>query len=334
MSKSKDNEPQTAEIRFTDFQYGDQYSPMEWLQFIASELEQMANLWDDYDSNYIEEAIKAEEFNCPTLNKIEIYAQIASDVGYESLNALHIYIWENSEIKKEIEQNRENIVKAFSNSVIYPNLLNIIGIIEIDIAIAKGYEFMFWYSLYFSCFSTAEEAEEYFCRPNDNLIASRFKNNPKLTMRDYEIAFGDITECFEELIKRQLLVALKNSLLAIRGYCELNGKNYNETQRKIAERYEKAYRSYQYAEEKTGNTLTDSQAYDYLKKHAVENIEGFMLPDFNTWQRYVRAGRRHYGTRKTTPRAGREIKSSIPVNDPDVKQITSKFDNPESTETD
>jgi hypothetical protein len=318
-----------SEILFTDPRYGDKYSPIEWLQHIAVEFNDLADLWDYYDSNdikdYKEEYISQE----PERKPQEINDEIVNYIDDVILNEFNREGWH---VAQDITQNRDNIVKAFENSVIFTNLLKSLGIIESLSSLVKDTEEDFWFQLYFSCYQTEEEVKEVYGEAAVGFV-ERFKKNPGLIVDDYEDAFSCITDFLETIEKKQFSEAIREASWAITGYCKFNDKNYSETQRKIAERYEKAYRSYQYAEEKTGNTLTDRQAYDYLKKHAVENIEGFMLPDFNTWQRYVRAGRRHYGAQKNTTRIGREIKSSIPVNDPDVKQITSKFDNPDSIET-
>jgi hypothetical protein len=307
---------------------------MKWLQHMAFEFDNIVEGWDFYEPNYIKEAIAEDKAEYPKMKKREIYEGIITQICesfYESFNRAS---WE---MKQDITENRDNIVKVFENSVIFPNLLESLSIFESILDMFENTNYEFWHSLYFSCCQTADEVKEIFCENKNGVFSTntlkRFKKNPKLTISDYETAFFHINEFIKDFKKKQFSEAIRKTSWIISGYCKFNNKNYSETQRKIAERYEKAYQSYQYAEEKTGNTLTDRQAYDYLKKHAVENIEGFVLPDFNTWQRYVRAGRRHYGAQKNTTRTGREIKSSIPVNDPDVKQITSKFDNSDSTET-
>jgi hypothetical protein len=307
------------------------YSPIEWLQYKAYLLENMADSWDEYDSNYIREDIAFEKTEYPKKKKIEMYDEIA---GHINENVLHDLICGNSDEIKEIEQNRESIVKAFANTAIYPNLLKVIAIIEQVVGIAKTYEFSYWYQLYFCCCTTADEAKEWFGGDDNQkrMAADRFKRNPKLTISNYENAFDYITGLFKELEKRRFSAALRESLWVIEGYCKLNDKNYDKTQSKIAERYEIAYLSFQYAEEKTGDNLTDKQAYDYLKEHGAENIEGFELKDFDTWQRYVRGGRKHHGTPKNTFRAGRICRSAVKISEVDARQITNQINN--STDTD
>jgi hypothetical protein len=88
---------------------------------------------------------------------------------------------------------------------------------------------------------------------------------------------------------------------------------------------EKAYQSYQYAVavETNYNLKTDREVYDWLKDNGHSDYE---LPAFETWQRYVRDGRKYYGTPKNTPRAGRFHARSIITAD----QLSSSFDEEDS----
>ncbi len=81
---------------------------------------------------------------------------------------------------------------------------------------------------------------------------------------------------------------------------------------------EKAYRSYEIAEHKLSelgaDQVTDANAYSWLKEHGVvpaDCDDDYDLPAFETWQRYVRAGRSHYSTNKNSPRAGRTGRSVV-----------------------
>jgi hypothetical protein len=77
--------------------------------------------------------------------------------------------------------------------------------------------------------------------------------------------------------------------------------------------YEKAYQSYCMAIDKNPD-LTDKQdkdIYDWLNREHDEVLPDYELPAFETWQRYLREGRKHYGTSKNTPRAGRTGRSII-----------------------
>jgi len=62
---------------------------------------------------------------------------------------------------------------------------------------------------------------------------------------------------------------------------------------------QRAYQQFKGAEERLGE-VTDKEVYDWLK-----DDNDTQLPPFDTWTRYLRAARRHYGTQKNTPRAGR-----------------------------
>ncbi len=52
----------------------------------------------------------------------------------------------------------------------------------------------------------------------------------------------------------------------------------------------------------------DSEAYDYIKEHIVDS-EDDLPPSFETFRRYLSEARKHFGTRKHTPRAGRTGRS-------------------------
>ena len=89
---------------------------------------------------------------------------------------------------------------------------------------------------------------------------------------------------------------------------------------------EKAYQSYGYAISQNSQLANakDREVYNWL---AEKDNDDYPLPVFETWQRYLRVGRKHYGTSKNTLRAGRTPKTAISATDPAVHQITSKLDN-------
>src|SRR5207253_3122308 len=59
--------------------------------------------------------------------------------------------------------------------------------------------------------------------------------------------------------------------------------------------HRKAYLVYEYAESKAGRRLTDREAYDLLKEEGLPTdkghlgeLEGYKLPEFETWTKYLR----------------------------------------------
>jgi len=75
-----------------------------------------------------------------------------------------------------------------------------------------------------------------------------------------------------------------------------------------------AYQSYNYAiskEPKLADTK-DDEIYNWLKENDI--TEEYELPSRETWKRQVRSGRKHHGTQKNTPRAGRTSRSIVTVN--------------------
>ena len=77
-------------------------------------------------------------------------------------------------------------------------------------------------------------------------------------------------------------------------------------------RITKAYQSFKMAEESMRDGVSYKEAYEWLREHRPPEYE---LPSFETWQRYVREGRRLRGTQKNSPRAGRIGRSLASVND-------------------
>ena len=86
----------------------------------------------------------------------------------------------------------------------------------------------------------------------------------------------------------------------------------------LPQRAKLAYLSHKYAESKIHQPpKTDRDAYDWLYENA--GADDYKLPNYNTWVRYLRAGRKYYGTQKNSPRGGRRTgKSIIPANQIDT----------------
>jgi len=87
------------------------------------------------------------------------------------------------------------------------------------------------------------------------------------------------------------------------------------TECQLPARFERAYRSFKFAELHLGRVPTDIEAYKWLEE---EGPEDYSLPDLETWKRYLRKGREHYGEQKNSPRAGRTGRSVLTSNDLDI----------------
>ena len=310
-------------ITFSWIWYKEGLQPMEWLQYIADSFSGLADLWDEHDSDYFEDEFEEYKVECPDISKLEMYSGISQHVS-ESL--LHAYHLDSMDVAKEIEYLRENILKAFENKVIFPNLLSAIGIIESVMRLGESSTEDFLYNLNFCGFSSSEQVSETY----GEKAAKRFKKEVELTEDDYENAFESVTELLENIEKGRFSEKLRESAWAIKGYCKLKAESpekYAETEAKIAKRYEVAYESYQHAESKIGEKITDKQAYEHLKEHGVESTGDFKLPAFETWQRYLRHARKHHSTQKNTPRAGRPCgRSTIKPNQiQSLSEISSQY---------
>jgi hypothetical protein len=82
-------------------------------------------------------------------------------------------------------------------------------------------------------------------------------------------------------------------------------------------RFNKAYESFLLAEKSKGCGLTDREAYEWLKEDGPTQYE---LPAFQTWNRYVREGRKLRGTQKNTPRGGRNGRSIVSPDDQQTRR--------------
>ena len=98
--------------------------------------------------------------------------------------------------------------------------------------------------------------------------------------------------------------ALAQKIAAAHSDLEEGKKEWSEL---LPERFKRAYGQYLSALPNGGDASTDGDCYDWAKAHA----EGSPLPALETWQRYVRQARRHYGQQKNSPRAGRSYGRSI-----------------------
>jgi len=82
------------------------------------------------------------------------------------------------------------------------------------------------------------------------------------------------------------------------------GGQENEDVLQLTKAERLAYQSYDYVitQKPELADTKDDETYDWLKENGQPDYE---LPSCETWKRQVRAGRKHHGTQKNTPRAGR-----------------------------
>jgi len=80
----------------------------------------------------------------------------------------------------------------------------------------------------------------------------------------------------------------------------------------------KAYFACQYAESKAERQLQDREAYQLLQDEGIPTdkgdlgeLEGYVLPSFDTWAKQLRNARKPLGEQKYTQRAGRQTGGSI-----------------------
>ena len=214
-------------------------NPIEWLQYIANSFSGLADMWDDcdsddFDTDYLEAHFEEykNDFECPDISKLEMYEEVLRTA---SESVLHAYLYDSMDTFHDIERNRENVLKAFANKTIFPNLLMAIGIIESVISEAKASENSFYHYLYYCVASTPEIAGEWF----GERAVERYKKNPILTEDDYEGALGSVAELIEIIEKNQFSAKLRESAWAIKGYCKLNAESpekYAEIEAEIAKR--------------------------------------------------------------------------------------------------
>ncbi|MHC4496425.1 MAG: hypothetical protein ACYSYM_11455, partial [Planctomycetota bacterium] len=294
--------------------FGDKTQPIQWLQNVAFCLVSLAGVWDEYDSDYVKDTFEHYQEQFPNMSKIEMYRGIA----YSIRELLRNYYTESMSVINELSasDNKEYVLKEFEGSTVFASIVDAIGTLECVISEAEFPQNHFYYHQYYCIAPTPKDAEEWFGAE----AAGRYRKNPKLTLRDYENAFEHIPGLLKKIEEGRFVQKLKESAGKIRAYCRLKAESpekYIETEAAIAKRFDQAYRSYEYAEEQlieTGRaqkTVIDKQAYDYLREHGFKGADDYKLPDFPTWQRYVRGGRRKYGTQKNAPRASRRYGRNI-----------------------
>lgn len=312
-----------------DYIYKD-LQPLEWLLCFADSLHEEANGWEeDCDPNFFEDHFEDCKEECPDISKREMFSEA---VSFVTEGFLHIFWFHDlKDFKREIEALRENILKAFENSVIFPDIFRSVGIIEFVSRLVEECLDNFWYDVHYFIADSPEEAEKYFGRR----AAKMWKREAELTEEDYEKAFEGIAEFFRTMQKRQFSQRLRESAWIIEGYCKLKAgsEKYTQTEVKLAKRYKQAYCSYEFAEKEllkadpVLKTITDKQAYDYLQEHGFKGEDDYVLPNYDTWQRYVRRGRRKYGTQKNAPRTGRGYGRSVikPDQIQSISEISSQY---------
>lgn len=220
-------------ITFSRWPFHKDLQPIEWLQYIADEFSGIADLWDEYNSNYFEDKFEEYKEECPDISKIDMYSEIANGIYGDDCTPLHDYTCDTGDVAHEIEYFHKTILMSFENSTVFQNLLNAIGIIDNVIEIAKEAEDSFFYYQYYPICSTQEEARQWF----GNHAAKRFDKERELTIEDYETAFECITELLETIEKRRFAEKLRDSSYAIKAYCKLKvgSEKYAEIEADIAE---------------------------------------------------------------------------------------------------
>lgn len=85
---------------------------------------------------------------------------------------------------------------------------------------------------------------------------------------------------------------------------------------KLKPAYRKAYLAFLCAEAKTERRLQDRDAWDWLNENGTDGagsgeLDGYELPTFASWARYLRSARQAVGEQKYTPRSARPTGGSI-----------------------
>lgn len=144
-------------------------------------------------------------------------------------------------------------------------------------------------------------------------VSTEFKQHkdPKSFVGDFEgylSAYCDIDKIgarFEELQVRMGFEPVKPVVD--------EGQPENTAERSLAKAERLAYQSYDDAitQKPELADTKDNEIYNWLKENGTS--EEYELPSCETWKRQVRAGRKHYGKQKNTPRAGRTSRSIVRV---------------------
>ena len=170
---------------------------------------------------------------------------------------------------------------------------------------------------HFSAAPFLDWGKEHVKRLVDNIA---FDDNLSSTANRLENRYNDIVLATEENGRKRLLLLIKGVRSFLKYLSDIEShmtsaskltdesiNNKNGLTR--AERL--AYQSYKYAISENSKLAeaTDDKVYDWLKNYGPP--EEYELPQNDTWKRQVRAGRKHHGMQKNTPRAGRSGRSII-----------------------
>jgi hypothetical protein len=140
--------------------------------------------------------------------------------------------------------------------------------------------------------------------------------SPLLALPVAKEMLGECLRAANELLKETEAVSTVSTAVAVMGPTARAEPNTADPQAatkaltglaELLPSYQGAYQQYQRAVSYWG-AMTDKEAYNRLNKEDNETDE---LPPFSTWARYLRGARRHYGTQKNTPRAGRTGRSIV-----------------------
>jgi len=201
--------------------------PLEWLHFIADEFFGLGETLEGYDSNRLEGMFWKYRAENPKTSKIVMYEDTAQKIGRDLYYLYEAY----SYLSSNVDYNNEGILKAFEKNVVFPIIIDAIGIVDLLDGGAKCTELMFHQALYYSIFDSAEDVEKYFGK----VAVDGFKKNPKLTEHNYEFAFKYVTEYFKEIKEGLFSHKLKESACKIKAYCilKVGSEKYAETEEKI-----------------------------------------------------------------------------------------------------
>lgn len=179
-----------------------------------------------------------------------------------------------------------------------------------------------------------EWGKEHVIRLVDNIA---FDDNLSSTASRLENRYNDIVLATEENGRKRLLLLIKGVRSFLKYLSDIEShmtsaskltdesiNNKNGLTR--AERL--AYQSYEYAIRENSKLAeaTDNEVYDWLKNYG--SPEEYKLPQNDTWKRQVRAGRKHHGIRKNTPRTGRSGQSIIRKEQLEsLSEVSSQYNN-------
>jgi len=236
-----------VELVYYEFD-GEGLTPVERLLGMANAFSEFADFWNEHGMDYINKEVKYQKGENPDFSKLELYKFKAWLID----KCLNEYYTGGVDIVDTIREFEPLILKEFEDSVIFPNLLCAIGVMDSVSELAKYVRFYYDIELYryptakspmsskdvakmerLKRFELSEKYPEFV-----NLKTSYNSAVGEPELKSYEYFFESMDDFLIKVERNRFAEKLRDAVYAIKGYCklEVGSKKYAEIKAKIAKR--------------------------------------------------------------------------------------------------